>query len=88
MNVHVIILVVVAIATLAGLIYFGFKSAELVDDDNIPVPKFQPRQVTDLSKPELPKKKYYKRKNKKKPTVAENTTVVEKKPVGRPKLSK
>ena len=47
--------------------------------------KFQPRKVTDLSKPTVPKKKYYKKK-KKKPAIVNNAPV-DKKPVGRPKKS-
>jgi hypothetical protein len=86
MSLHIIILLV-AVAISACIIYFGIKNAEEVNRHDIPVIKFEPRKVTDNSVvPQKPKKKYKKRNNKK-PTVAENT-IVEKRPVGRPKISK
>lgn len=83
MTTTIIFIIAAAIALL--IIIYSFRTAEEIDDK--PVIKFEPRQVTDLSvAPKKPKRKYKKRNNKK-PTVAENT-IVEKKPVGRPKISK
>jgi len=93
MNLHVIILLVVAIAALIGFMYFGIKHAQEVDENDRPVIKFQPRNVTDFSKetigtdPIAKPKRRYKKRNKKKPTVVNNAPV-EKRPVGRPKISK
>ena len=85
MNTLIILFAIVFISIV--LIYIGLRGAEQVDENDLPIRKFQPRQITDLSKPEAPKRKYYKRRNKKKkPAVAENT-IVEKRPVGRPKKS-
>jgi len=85
MNDVFIILVAVAIATVVALYIFG-KGADEIKEEK-PVIKFEPRKMTDLSKPvdltTAPKKKYYK-KRKKKPAVA-NNTIVDKKPVGRPR---
>jgi len=87
MNTFVIILVAVAIISV-GLIYLGLRNAERVDEDLNSFPKFQPRQMTDNSvAPQKPKRRY-KNRNKKKPTVANTATPVEKRPVGRPKISK
>ena len=85
MNTLIILFAIVFISIV--LIYIGLRGAEQVDENDLPIRKFQPRQITDLSKPEAPKRKYYKRRNKKKkPTIAENAPV-EKRPVGRPKKS-
>jgi hypothetical protein len=86
MNTLAIIFVVMAVISV-GFIYYALKTAERYDEELDSLPKFQPRQMTDLSRPEAPKRKYYKRRNKKKkPVVAENAQV-EKRPVGRPKKS-
>jgi hypothetical protein len=88
MNTLAIIFVVMAVISV-GFIYYALKTAERYDEelDSIPTPKFQPRQVTDLSTPvEKPKRRYKRRNKKKKPAVAENAQV-EKRPVGRPKKS-
>lgn len=93
MSLHIIILLV-AVAISACIIYFGIKNAQEVDRHDRPVIKFEPRQVIDLSKGTLgtdpiakPKRKYKKR-NKKKLTIVVENTPVEKRPVGRPKISK
>jgi uncharacterized protein YxeA len=85
MSIIAIILVVLAIISISLTIY-AFKSADKHDEElQKTISKFQPRQMTDLSKPEAPKRKYYKRRNKKKkPAVAQNASV-EKRPVGRPR---
>jgi len=86
MSVFAIILVVLAIVSISLTIY-AFKTAERYDEELElrSTPKFQPRQITDLSTQEKPKRKYYKRKNKKKkPAVIQNASV-EKRPVGRPR---
>jgi len=94
MSTFLIILLVTAIIS-AGFIFYALQTAERHDEElEKSITKFQPRQVTDLSKGtigtdpiEKPKRKYYKRRNKKKkPAVAENAQV-EKRPVGRPKKS-
>jgi hypothetical protein len=88
MSTFLIILLVTAIIS-AGFIFYALQTAERHDEelDSIPTPKFQPRQVTDLSTPvEKPKRRYKRRNKKKKPAVAENAQV-EKRPVGRPKKS-
>jgi len=91
MNDVFIILVAVAIATVVALYIFG-KGADEIKEEKPKInfnelDRFQPRKMTDLSKPvdptTAPKKKYYK-KRKKKPAVA-NNTIVDKKPVGRPR---
>ena len=86
MNTLAIIFVVMAVISV-GFIYYALKTAENYDEelDRLSIPKFQPRQVTDLSTPvEKPKRRYKRRNKKKKPAVAENAQV-EKRPVGRPK---
>jgi flagellar basal body-associated protein FliL len=87
MNVFIIILVVAIVA--AVIMYFSAKNAQEVKEEE---PKFQPRKVTYIPKKDVinsvdkPKKKYYKKRNKKKkPTVVDNATPVEKRPVGRPR---
>jgi len=86
MSLHIIILLV-AVAISACIIYFGIKNAEEVDINNRPVIKFEPRKVTDNSVITEKPKRRYKKRNKKKPAVAQNA-IVEKRPVGRPKISK
>lgn len=82
MNELFIILPVVAIISIAFIIYATRNSQEIKEEE----PKFQPRKVTivvsDTEKPKRKKKKYYNKK--KKPAVAENAQV-EKRPVGRPR---
>lgn len=88
-----IILIATAIAS-ATIYYIRLMKAHEIEEkkpkinfDNLD--KFQPRKVTYVSKKDVinsintPKKKYYKKK-KKKPTVV-NNTIVDKRPVGRPK---
>jgi len=82
MNNLFIIIPAIAIASIVVLYILTRNAHEIKEDDDKPVTKFQPRKVTDLSKPAVPKKKYYKKK-KKKPAI----TPVDKKPVGRPKKS-
>lgn len=84
MNYLFIILPAIAIATVVCL-YILTRNAQEIEEELPPVIKFQPRNVIDLSKPQVPKKKYYK-KRKKKPTVT-NNELVDKRPVGRPKKS-
>jgi hypothetical protein len=84
MNNLFFILAAIAIATVI-LLYILSRNAQEIEEDDVPVIKFQPRNVTDLSKPVAPKKKYYKKK-KKKPAITNNVSV-EKRPVGRPKKS-
>jgi hypothetical protein len=89
MNTFVIILLVVAIISVA-IMYVSIKNAQEVDDTPIS-PKFQPRKMhyvagTDPYEAEKPKRRYKRRNKKKKPAVAENAQV-EKRPVGRPKKS-
>jgi hypothetical protein len=86
MNLFAIILVVVAVISVV-LIYIGLRNAEQVDEYETPIPKFQPRQMTDNSVVTEKPKRRYKKRNKKKPTVVNNAPV-EKRPVGRPKISK
>ena len=83
MNNLFFILPAIAIATII-LLYILSRNAQEIEEES-PVIKFQPRNVTDLSKPVAPKKKYYKKK-KKKPAITNNVSV-EKRPVGRPKKS-
>jgi len=83
MNTTIIFIIAAAIALL--IIIYSFRTSEEIDDK--PVIKFEPRQVTDLSVASKKPKRKYKKRNNKKPTVAENT-IVEKKSVGRPKISK
>jgi len=93
-------LFIVIPAILVGivLIYTALVGAAHIHEEEDPFDiqkdgKFQPRKMTDLSKGTLgtdpvvvaPKKNYYKKK-KKKPTIT-NNTVVDKRPVGRPKKS-
>jgi hypothetical protein len=88
MNTLAIIFVVMAVISV-GFIYYALKTAENYDEelDRLSIPKFQPRQVTDLSTPvEKPKRRYKRRNKKKKPVIEQNLTT-EKRPVGRPKKS-
>jgi len=85
MNNLFFILAAIAIATVILLYILSRNAQEIEEDADIPVIKFQPRNITDLSKPVAPKKKYYKKK-KKKPAITNNVSV-EKRPVGRPKKS-
>ena len=84
MSTLAIILIVIAIISV-GSIYHAIRTAERYDENlEKSMSKFQPRQMTDLStqdKPKRKKKRYY---NKKKPAVAQNAPV-EKRPVGRPR---
>ena len=75
-----------AIATITLVVmYILTRNAQEIEEEP-PVIKFQPRNVTDLSKSEAPKKKKYYKKRKKKPAITNNTPV-EKRPVGRPRKS-
>ena len=89
---YLFIAIVIAIVVTA-LLVFAVKNAEELPEEP-KTPKFQPRQMTIIGKEIYtsgidpievvkPKRKYKKRKSKKKPVVE-----VEKKPVGRPKISK
>ena len=77
----IIIIISLLIALCAILIITSTKHVESEK------PKFQPRQLTVIGKEVFedvaPKRKYKKRKSKKKPVVE-----IEKRPVGRPKISK
>ena len=89
MNNLFIILPAIAIASIV-ILYILTRNAYEIKEEKPKInfydlDKFQPRKVTDLSKPTVPKKKYYKKK-KKKPAIANNAPV-DKKPVGRPKKS-
>lgn len=89
MNNLFIIIPAIIIATLV-IFYILTRNAHEIKEEKPKInfydlDKFQPRNVTDLSKPTVPKKKYYKKK-KKKPAIANNAPV-DKKPVGRPKKS-
>jgi hypothetical protein len=86
MNLPIIIVIAAAIV-LACLMYFAIKNAQEVDENEIPVIKFEPRKVVDNSIVTEKPKRRYKKRNKKKPTVVNNAPV-EKRPVGRPKISK
>ena len=86
MNLPIIIVIAAAIV-LACLMYFAIKNAEEVDENERPITKFEPRKVTDNSVVTEKPKRRYKKRNKKKPAVAQNA-IVEKRPVGRPKISK
>jgi hypothetical protein len=83
MNILVTV-VAISIITFIGL-YFGTKNAHEEEND-APLPKFQPRKMTDLSNTEQPKRRYKRRNKKKKPVVEQNLTT-EKKSVGRPRKS-
>ena len=85
MNLPIIIIIAAAII-LACLMYFGLKNAQLVDENERPITKFEPRKVTDNSVITEKPKRRYKKRNKKKPAVAQNAPV-EKRPVGRPRIS-
>jgi len=50
MSLYIIILLV-AVAISACIIYFGIKNAEEVDRNDRPITKFEPRKVVDLSTP-------------------------------------
>jgi hypothetical protein len=87
MNVFIIIICVAVIAV--AVLYFSAKNAQEIKEEE---PRFQPRKVSYIPKKDVidstdkPKRKYYKKRNKKKkPTVADNATPVEKRPVGRPR---
>jgi len=86
MNNLFIIIPAIAIASIVVLYILTRNAHEIKEEkpklnfDDLD--RFQPRKVTNLSKPAVPKKKYYKKK-KKKPAI----TPVDKKPVGRPKKS-
>jgi hypothetical protein len=90
MSLFAIILAALAVVSV-GLIYFAIKTAERQDEEltTSSLPKFEPRKVTVVVSEgtEKPKRRYKKRNKKKKPAVTENT-IVEKRPVGRPKISK
>lgn len=87
MNELFIILPVVAIISIAVIIYATRNAQEIKEEE---APKFQPRKITyvigkdsyETEKPKRKKKKYYNKK--KKPAVAQNETVA-KRPVGRPR---
>lgn len=83
-----IIIISVAVVT-AIVMYTLFQDNQEIKEEE---PKFQPRKVSYIPKKDVidstdkPKRKYYKKRNKKKkPTVADNATPVEKRPVGRPR---
>ena len=86
MNLPIIIVIAAAIV-FACLMYFGITNAQEVDENERPITKFEPRKVTDNSVVTEKPKRRYKKRNKKKPAVAQNA-IVEKRPVGRPKISK
>jgi len=86
------IAIILAIIITAMLVFAVKTSEEQPEEPKIP--KFQPRQVTIIGKEVYtsgidpievvkPKRKYKKRKSKKKPVVES-----EKRPVGRPRISK
>jgi flagellar basal body-associated protein FliL len=85
-----LLIIIISVAIVAAVIMYScFSNAEEIKEEE---PKFQPRKVTYIPKKDVidsmdkPKKKYYKKRNKKKkPTVADNATPVEKRPVGRPR---
>lgn len=86
MNELFIILPVVAIISIAFIIYATRNSQEIKEEE----PRFQPRKVTyakgvDPYETEKPKRKYYKKRNKKKKPAVANNETVEKRPVGRPR---
>jgi len=87
MNTFIIIISVAVVTAL--VMYTLFQDNQEIKEEE---PKFQPRKVTYIPKKDVidstdkPKRKYYKKRNKKKkPTVADNATPVEKRPVGRPR---
>jgi len=87
MNTFIIIISVAVVTAL--VMYTLFQDNQEIKEEE---PKFQPRKVTYIPKKDIidstdkPKRKYYKKRNKKKkPTVADNATPVEKRPVGRPR---
>jgi len=87
MNLPIIIVIAAAIV-FDCLMYFGITNAEEIAKElERPVIKFEPRKVTDTSVVTEKPKRRYKKRNKKKPAVAQNA-IVEKRPVGRPKISK
>jgi hypothetical protein len=83
MNELFIILPVVAIISIAVIIYATRNAQEIKEEQPS---TFQPRKITfvvaDTEKPKRKKKKYYNKK--KKPVVSENAPT-EKRPVGRPR---
>jgi hypothetical protein len=72
MNYLFIILPAIAIASVV-ILYVLTRNAHEIKEDDTPVIKFEPRKMTDLSKPAVDaapvpapkKKKYYKRRPKK-----------------------
>jgi hypothetical protein len=72
MNYLFIILPAIAIVTIVTLYIFS-RNAQEIEENDVPVIKFEPRKMTDLSKGEIgtdpvpapKKKKYYKRRPKK-----------------------
>lgn len=72
MNYLFIILPAIAIVTLIAL-YILTRNAQEIEEEDVPVIKFEPRKVTDFSKgtlgtdpvPAPKKKKYYKKRPKK-----------------------
>ena len=72
MNYLFIILPVIAVVTMIALYIFS-KNAQEIEEEDVPVIKFEPRKITDLSKgtlgtdpvPAPKKKKYYKKRPKK-----------------------
>jgi len=87
MNTFIIIISVAVVTAL--VMYTLFQDNQEIKEEE---PRFQPRKVSYIPKKDVidstdkPKRKYYKKRNKKKkPTVADNATPVEKRPVGRPR---
>ena len=87
MNTFIIIISVAVVTAL--VMYTLFQDNQEIKEEE---PRFQPRKVSYIPKKDIidstdkPKRKYYKKRNKKKkPTVADNATPVEKRPVGRPR---
>jgi hypothetical protein len=83
MNELFIILPVVAIISIAVIIYATRNAQEIKEEEPS---TFQPRKVTfivsETEKPKRKKKKYY---NKKKKAVVAESAPTEKRPVGRPR---
>lgn len=83
MNELFIILPVVAIISIAVIIYATRNAQEIKEEEPS---TFQPRKITFVvSETEKPKKKYYKKRNKKKKPAVANNETTEKRPVGRPR---
>jgi hypothetical protein len=84
MNELFIILPVVAIISIAVIIYATRNAQEIKEEEKPST--FQPRKITFVvSETEKPKKKYYKKRNKKKKPAVANNETTEKRPVGRPR---